>query len=242
MMGRAHLVISTGVTLSVLGLAHEKITLPVIAVTVVAALLPDIDEPNSLLVSRAIPTRFLRMLQLMLVIAAVLVQFYGKAFAPWNSVLAVLVGLVSFMPTRTLRNIVMFLIGVGLIVFGHSFIPWNYIIGSTLIICSIVKHRGLTHTVYFVAGWTALLFFASHTYGNALWIAGGLSCLLHLLCDALTNHGIQPLPPFKFRLKLRLMSTGTWSGTIVENLCIGLTFVFVWFVFIRDVNWHQFMS
>jgi inner membrane protein len=66
MMGKAHLVISSGVTLSVLGLAHENISLPVIGVAIVSSLLPDIDEPNALLVSRAIPTRFLRMLQVFL--------------------------------------------------------------------------------------------------------------------------------------------------------------------------------
>lgn len=242
MMGRSHLLISTGVTISVLGMANQKISLPVIAIAAVSALLPDIDEPNSLIVSRAIPTGLIRVLQTVLVAFALYVQFFGSMLTPWNTALAVMVGLVSFMPTRTLRNVVMTLIGIGLITLGHDFIPWNFILGSVLIISSLVPHRGLTHTVYGVIGWTGLLYFATHTYGHELWMAGGLSYLLHLLADALTNRGIRPLPPFKFRFKLKLMSTGTWTGNIVEKICIGLTLVLVWLTFLREIDLKTFIS
>ena len=47
MMGRAHLIISTGVTLSVMGMSGVPVTLPAAAVALVSSLLPDIDEPNS---------------------------------------------------------------------------------------------------------------------------------------------------------------------------------------------------
>ncbi|MEK4189378.1 hypothetical protein [Paenibacillus sp. FSL L8-0494] len=70
MMGRAHLAISTGVTISILGLADYKITVPVVAVIVVSSLHPDIDEPNSLLVSRELPTSLLRLLQGVLITLA----------------------------------------------------------------------------------------------------------------------------------------------------------------------------
>jgi inner membrane protein len=236
MMGKSHLMISTGITLSVLGLADEKITLPIAAVTAVSALLPDIDEPNSLLVSRAIPTRFIRLLQLALIGLGVFLYFFGQEFAPWNTVLAVLVAVVSLMPSRSLRNVVMVLIGVGLILFGHTFIPWNFIIGSLLIICTLLPHRGLTHTLYGVIGWSTLLYFSTSGYGNTLWIAGGLSYLLHLFADSLTNRGIRPLPPFNWRLKLNLMSTGTWKGSIVEGGFVILTFALVYMVFFRHIS------
>ncbi|AGA60081.1 putative membrane-bound metal-dependent hydrolase (DUF457) (plasmid) [Thermobacillus composti KWC4] len=242
MMGRSHLVIGTGVTLSVLGAAGENITLPVVAVAAVSSLLPDIDEPNSLLVSRIIPTRFLQLFQLAVVGLAVLIHFYGKAYAPWNTILAVFAAVVSFLPNRTLRSVVMVLLGIGIVVFGERFIPWNLIVGCLLIVCSFLPHRGLTHTVYGVVGWSALLYFATFSYGHALWVAGGLSYLLHLLADSLTNRGIRPLPPFEWRLRLRLMSTGNWSGAIVENVFIGLTFVLVWFVFFRHGNLASFIS
>ncbi|MFX3637341.1 MAG: metal-dependent hydrolase [Candidatus Pristimantibacillus sp.] len=242
MMGRTHLVISTGVTLSILSMVNQTITLPVLAVAAVSSLLPDIDEPNSLLVSKAIPKGLIRMFQILLIGLSLYVLFYGGTFAPWNSVLAFLVGFVSFMPTRTMRNVVMVLIGVALIAFGDTFTPWNYIIGSAVIVCALVPHRGLTHTIYGVIGWTTLLYFTTHSYGNVIWWAGGISYSLHLFADALTNHGIRPLPPCNFRLKLNLMSTGTWKGSIVENVCIGLTCVLIWFTFFQGIDIKNYFS
>ncbi|MFD2614624.1 metal-dependent hydrolase [Paenibacillus gansuensis] len=236
MMGKSHLIISTGVTLSVLGMTDQKITVPVAAITVFSALLPDIDEPNSLLVSRAIPTRFLRFLQIALIGLGAFLYFFGQAFAPWNTVLGTLVALVSLMPTRSLRNIVMVLIGAGLIFFGQPWIPWNIVIGSLLIICALLPHRGLTHTLYGLVGWTALLYFASLGYGHTLWIAGGLSYLLHLLADSVTNRGIRPIPPLAWRLRINLMSTGTWTGSVVEGGFVLLTFVLVYIVFLSHIS------
>lgn len=168
--------------------------------------------------------------------AAIFIVFSGKEYAPWNIALAGLIGIVSYLPSRTLRHIVMFLIGLGLISFGHSFSPWNTIAGSVLIAGSLVTHRGLTHTVYAAAGWTGLLYFASKgkAGGESLWFAGGLSYSIHLLADALTNRGIRPLPPFKWRMKLKFMSTGSKWGRVVENVCIVLTLVLVWYVFMAS--------
>ncbi|MFI2856384.1 metal-dependent hydrolase [Paenibacillus sp. JSM ZJ436] len=234
MMGRAHLVISTGVTLSVMGLAGIPVTLPAAAVAVVSSLLPDIDEPNSILVRTAIPTGLLRVLQLVLIAGAAFIYFYGAAFSPWNLALGGLIAVVSFLPGRTLRHIVMFMIGLGLVQFGQFFNPWNLIAGCVLMISSLVSHRGLTHSLYAVAGWGALLYFAAQNaeHGTSLWVAGALSYALHLAADTLTNRGIRPLPPLKLRLKLKLMSTGTKWGNMVENICMILTFVLLWYVFI----------
>ncbi|MEK5280857.1 MULTISPECIES: hypothetical protein [Paenibacillus] len=58
------------ITISILGLADYKITVPVVAVIVVSSLHPDIDEPNSLLVSRELPTSLLRLLQGVLITLA----------------------------------------------------------------------------------------------------------------------------------------------------------------------------
>lgn len=233
MMGKSHLVISTGLTLSVLGIADEKITIPVAVVTAVSALLPDIDEPNSLIVTRAIPARFLRFIQVALIGLGIFLFFYGHAYAPWNTFLAALIGSVSFMPTRTLRNVVMILIGVGLILYGHAYVPWNYIAGCLIILCALLPHRGLTHTVYGVIGWGVLLYFSAYDYDSTIWIAGTISYALHLLADSLTNRGIRPLPPFEWRLKLNLMSTGTRFGAIVESGFVVLTFAIVYVVFFR---------
>ncbi len=236
MMGRAHLIISTGVTLSVMGMSGVQVTLPAAAVALVSSLLPDIDEPNSLLVRKAIPAEILRLLQLAMIGAALFVLFYGRDYAPWNFALAGLIGVVSFLPSRTLRHVVMFLIGLGLIAFGQAFSPWNLIAGSVLIVASLVTHRGFTHTIYAACGWCALLYFASQGKEGAesLWFAGGLSYSIHLLSDALTNRGIRPLPPLKWRIRLKIMSTGSRWGRTVENICILLTLVLLWYVFMAS--------
>ncbi|MFE4710813.1 MULTISPECIES: metal-dependent hydrolase [Paenibacillus] len=234
MMGKSHLIISTGVTLSVMNLLGYEITIPAIAVAAVSSLMPDIDEPNSLLVRKAIPEFVLRILQVALIGAAIYLYFAGLAQPPWNIALALLVGSVSFLPGRRLRHLVMILIAVGLVAFADAYDPWNYIAACILIVSSVVPHRGLTHTLYGVAGWGALLYFASlgMNDGGSLWIAGGLSYALHLLADSVTQRGITPLPPLPFKLRLRLMSTGTKKGSAVENVCILLTLVLVIYAFI----------
>ncbi|MNW11215.1 hypothetical protein D3C71_2086110 [compost metagenome] len=85
-----------------------------------------------------------------------------------------------------------------------------------------------------MAGWGALLYFASLEMndGGSLWIAGGLSYALHLLADSLTQRGITPLPPIPFKLRLKLMSTGTKKGNAVEKLCIVFTLVLVIYAFV----------
>lgn len=114
MMGKSHLVISTGVTLSAMSLLGHAITLPAVAVAVVSSLLPDIDEPNSMLVRKAVPEFLLRILQVALIGAGIYLYFAGIAEPPWNIALALLVGSVSFLPSRRLRHLVMLLIALGL--------------------------------------------------------------------------------------------------------------------------------
>ncbi|AIQ72836.1 MULTISPECIES: metal-dependent hydrolase [Paenibacillus] len=234
MMGRSHLIISTGVTLSVMSLMAHEITIPVIAVAALSSLLPDIDEPNSLLVRKAIPDFLLRILQVALIGAAIYLYFAGIVESPWNIVLALLVGSVTFLPGRKLRHLVMVLIATAVFAYGGAYDPWNYIVACILVVTSLVPHRGLTHTLYAVAGWSTLLYFASSGIqdGGSLWIAGGMSYALHLLADSLTQRGITPLPPIPFKLRLKLMSTGTKKGGAVENVFILLTLALVVYVFI----------
>ncbi|MNP63616.1 hypothetical protein D3C76_1590290 [compost metagenome] len=54
---------------------------------------------------------------------------------------------------------------------------------------------------------------------------------MHLLADSLTNRGIRPLPPLKWRIRANLMSTGTKHGAVVENVCIVLTLILAWIAF-----------
>ena len=234
MMGKSHLVISTGVTLSAMSLLGLQITIPAVAVAVVSSLLPDIDEPNSMLVRKAVPEFLLRILQVSLIGAAIYLYFAGIAEPPWNIALSLLVGSVSFLPSRRLRHLVMLLIALALFAFADDYDPWNYIAACVLVVASVVPHRGITHTLYAVAGWGALLYFVSPGMedGGSLWIAGSLSYGLHLLADSLTRRGITPLPPLPLKLRLKLMSTGTKKGDSVEKVCVMLTLALAVYVFV----------
>lgn len=227
MMGRSHLVISTGLTLSALSILNHSITIPVILVTGISALLPDIDEPNSLIVSKTLPKGLIRLLQLVLIAIGGVVFFSDEIVWPWNMVTAIAIVLFSFLPLRTFRSIFMVAIGTTLIVLGHAVDPWNYLLGGLLMICVFLPHRGLTHSIYGLGVWTGILYFSTHGNDNVIWISGSISYALHLLADSLTNSGIRLLPPFKFRLKWNLMSTGSQWGGIVEGACIGITVIVV---------------
>lgn len=234
MMGKSHLVIGTGLTLSVMELAGWPIGIPAVAVAALGSLLPDIDEPNSLLVRKAVPAFVIRALQIILIGAAVYLYFAGGVTYPWNLVLALLVGSVAFLPGRRLRKLVMLVIAASLVAFGQAFDPWNAIAGCILVIAALVPHRGLTHTLYGLAGWTGLLYFAGQTLegGDLLWIAGGLAYGLHLLADGLTQRGITPLPPLDWKLRLKWMSTGTKKGGAVEAVFVFLTLAAVLYTFV----------
>ena len=67
--------------------------------------------------------------------------------------------------------------------------------------------------------------------GPEIWVAGGTAYAMHLLADSLTNRGIRPLPPLKWRIRVNLMSTGTKRGAVVENVCIVLTLILAWIAF-----------
>jgi inner membrane protein len=73
-------------------------------------------------------------------------------------------------------------------------------------------------------------------------IAGGLSYLLHLLADALSQRGIQPLPPIPWKLRVPLMRSGKFSASVVETTAIGFTFILVWIVFIQMGNWRAWVG
>lgn len=230
MMGRSHLIIGTGVSLSVLQFTGLPVTAPAVTVALIGSLLPDIDEPNSLLVSKALPNSLIRLLQTILLPTAVFVYFYVQS-QPWNLLLAILIGMVSFLPSRSLRKVLMFAIGLGLVFYGHAFAPWNWIAGSLLMLCTTLTHRGLTHTVYGTAVWAGLLYTTTAQLQPEIWIAGGTAYAMHLLADSLTNRGIRPLPPLKWRIRADLMSTGTKHGAVVENVCIVLTLILAWIAF-----------
>ncbi len=236
MMGKSHFIISTGLTVSIITMAGVPVTSAAVVAAAVSSLLPDIDEPNSILVSKTLSEPILRILQTIMLGAVVWILWKGLFGMPWDLGIAVAVVFVAFLPLRSLRKVVMCLIGVGIMIYGREISPWNYMGGSLLIICTFLPHRGLTHTVYGTAAWTALLYGTTAHTGNSIWFAGGVSYLLHLLADSLTNRGVRLLPPLKWRLRFNLMSTGTRKGSAVENVCILLTIIITGLVFLPKLT------
>jgi inner membrane protein len=212
-------------------MADQNITAPIIAIIAVSALLPDIDEPNGLLAQRTMPNFILNALKALLIIAGVAFILFGAALTPLHYIVGTGLIVGSLIPNGYIRKILMFIIGLLLIMYGDMVTPWNYIAGALLVIIPFLTHRGLTHSIYGIAGWFGILYYAALSSNDLIWIAGGLSYTLHLLCDVLTNHGIRPLPPLSWRLRIPIMSTGGLSGMLVEPLFILLTCVFLWIAF-----------
>jgi inner membrane protein len=219
MTGRTHLIVSTGVTLSVLQLMGQGVTLPGFAIALVSSLLPDIDEPNSLLLQKSIPKSLI--LKCKVGLAAAGIGFMGYAyiqtfFLPYSYVIGMMMIALCLVNQRLFRQLVMAALGGLLLYMGAEGGPWFAAIGALLMVCSVLPHRGLTHSVYGVLIWGGLLYAASVQLEIPLYVAGAVSYSLHLLCDAFTKHGVQLLPPAKWKLRIPLMSTGKFSGFLVE--------------------------
>ncbi|MCQ4086644.1 metal-dependent hydrolase [Saccharibacillus sp. JS10] len=225
MMGKAHFIIGTGVSLSVLALTGAPVTLGAIAIAGISSLLPDIDHPNSILVTRALPDRLLRILQSAMLLIGAALLFYAPVPQPWNSVLAAIAVVAMFLPEQALRKGAFVLIGLAIIILGEHYAPWNRMGGILLIVFSLAPHRGITHTLYAVAAWTLLLYGLTGSHGQSIWLAGGLGYSIHLICDSLTKNGIRPLPPLKWKLRFALMTTGKKSGKRIERIGIWITII-----------------
>jgi inner membrane protein len=239
MTGRTHLIVGTGVTLSVLQLAGQGITFPGIAIAVVSSLLPDIDEPNSLLLQKTVPKSLITKAKIGLAVSGLGLMIYAYMqafFLPYSYVIGCLMIALCLANQRLFRQIVMASLGAVLLYIGAEAGPWFAAVGALLMVCAVLPHRGLTHSLYGVLIWGGLLYAASAQLGVPLWMSGAMAYTIHLLCDILTKHGIHPLPPFKWKLNIPLMSTGKFSGFLVENICITLTFVMLWNAFFAPLS------
>ncbi|NOU94189.1 metal-dependent hydrolase [Paenibacillus sp. LMG 31456] len=243
MTGRTHLIVGSGVTLSVMSLIGQNITLPAALVAIVSSLLPDIDEPNSLLMQKTMPKTMLKKIKLALVAAGIgfMIYCYFKSFyVPFSYGIGMLMIGACLIHQRLFRQLLMVILGGLMLYLGASAGPWWGTIGALLMVCAVLPHRGLTHSIYGIIIWGAVLYFASLRLGEPLWTSGVMAYTLHLMCDVLTKHGIQPLPPFKWKFRLPLMSTGKFSGFLVESICITLTFVLIWHAFIEPMGETMF--
>jgi inner membrane protein len=239
MTGRTHLIVSTGVTLSVLQLIGQSFTLPGFAIAIVSSLLPDIDEPNSLLLQKTIPKSLILKCKLLLAaggLGFICYAYLQSFFLPYSYGIGLLMIAICMVNQRLFRQLLMAALGGLLLYMGADGGPWLAVMGALLMVCSVLPHRGLTHSLYGIVIWGGLLYAASVQLSIPLWQAGAISYSLHLLCDGFTKHGIQPLPPIKWKFKIPIMSTGKSSGFLVESICITLTFVLLWNAFVTPLG------
>mgnify|MGYP001463702694 CR=1 FL=1 len=227
MMGKTHLIVSTGITLSALHMAEQNITVSIAAVTVLSALLPDVDQQNSTLAQKTIPNRFIKGLKIMSLLAGILAFIFGSTLFPFNIFIGAACICIAGVTNQWARKLIMSGIGIGLLVYGEILDPWHNIAGALLLFIPFLPHRGLTHSIYGVVIWAGILYYASLSYHPGIWMAGTLSYALHLLCDAFTDRGVRLLPPLGWKLKIPLMKTGRRSGEIVEPLFVFATIALI---------------
>lgn len=235
--GSTHLVVSTGISLSLTALLDVSLTPAAAGAAIVASLLPDLDEPNGLLANRTFPKPAIRALQIALLLAAIAVVWLTRGQSPWNWAAGAAIGLAAFASTRWLRQLLMLITGGALAIGGALYDARLAAAGLTLVICALVPHRGFTHTFYAAGLWSAALYWIAPQWPGVP-IAGGLSYLLHLLADALSQRGIQPLPPLPAKLRVPLMRSGKFSAAVVETAAIGATFILAWIVFVQMGGWR----
>ncbi|WP_164779674.1 metal-dependent hydrolase [Paenibacillus kobensis] len=240
MKGSTHLVVSTGISLSISALLDVSLTPAAAAAAVIGSLLPDLDEPNGMLANRTFPKPAIRALQIALLLAAGAAVWLTRAQYPLNWAAGAVIGLTAIASTRWLRQLLMLIVGGALTIGGTVYDARLTAAGLTLVICALVPHRGFTHTLYATAFWSAALYWMA-PQSPAVPIAGGLSYLLHLLADALSQRGIQPLPPLPWKLRIPLMRSGKSSAAVVETAAIGVTFIFAWIVFFQMGGWRLWM-
>ncbi|GFN33774.1 metal-dependent hydrolase [Paenibacillus xylaniclasticus] len=241
MKGSTHLVVSTGISLSISALLDVTLTPAAAAAAIVGSLLPDLDEPNGLLANRTFPKPAIRTLQVLLLTAAGLAVWLTRTQYPWNWGAGAVIALSAFASTRWLRQLLMLIVGGALTIGGTVYDTRRTAAGITLVICALVPHRGFTHTLYAAGLWCAALYWMA-PQSPAVPIAGGLSYLLHLLADALSKRGIQPLPPLPWKLRIPLMRSGKLSAAVVETSAIGVTFILAWIVFAQMGGWKQWIT
>ncbi|GMK41634.1 hypothetical protein PCCS19_46910 [Paenibacillus sp. CCS19] len=241
MKGSSHLVVSTGISLALTALIQPTLTPMAAAAAVIGSLLPDLDEPNGLLANRTFPKAAIRTLQVVLLLAAGAVVWLTSAQYPLNLAAGAVIGLSAFASIRWLRTMLMLIVGGALTVGGVIYDTRLSAAGLTLVVSSLVPHRGFTHTLYATGLWTAALYWMAPDE-LSVPIAGGLSYLLHLLADALSQRGIQPLPPIPWKLRVPLMRSGKFSAAVVETAAIGFTFILVWIVFVQMGYWRLWIG
>lgn len=214
MKGRTHLTIGIGIGIVCSALYADSLQTAAIytAVAGFSSLSADLDGTSMLSSKLGKLSRLLRELFVwsgIIGLAACAALYF---VADWSSTAAWIASGVVFMlglvtQSGFLRNLLVSLIGVGLLFYGWpNGVTWLIGLGVFIGIAPWLNHRGMTHTVWAAGVWTwiALEFERHYQIEHAANVAvyGYLS---HLVADTLTPSGVKWFYPLLNKsLKLRL--------------------------------------
>jgi len=239
MLGRTHISLGLMTSLlitSVLGasLTIEKFNVIAIIITVIGALLPDLDMGTSSLAGKfgIIKTKHIKkvwifILTLMSIIAIIFLKdtplFYGIAFIIFLGF--IFADKFARKGYYTIRNFIQSIVAISIIVFSYYYRHYSLAsVGVILILLLFSKHRGLSHSAIFLIGSTFAVRKISLFYGDIDYsIVFAVSMMSHLVGDMLTKSGIGLFVPFNNK-RIKFPYTIKTGGKIEKIIFIGALF------------------
>lgn len=101
------------------------------------------------------------------------------------------------------------------------------------IIKNIFKHRTITHTIWIPTVLIILIKFIENQIVNNILIIVTLSLILHILEDAFTINGVEPIYPIPIKIRFAKFSTNsTIHFLIFELISYSIVFLFIGFLFL----------
>ncbi len=234
MRGRTHLTIGLLAAAGAVALRPDLTgySLTGVVVAGVAALAPDLDEPNSRLGrDLSFDPRYFRFGLLLLGALVGAWAWYRldlTLLARQQAALGALalgVAGAAFSSEKTGRRVMLAFTGV-LLLGAALWVQWSWlaVLGVFVAGSPFLGHRTLTHTLWAAALWAWICQGAARTlHDPGIFWLGTLGYLSHLVADSLTKARVKWLAPLWSQpLGLPLLRTGSPRGNAVERIIIGL--------------------
>lgn len=240
MLGRTHIALGVLVSLLFVSLLGTSLTIKefnstAIIVTVIGALLPDLDMGTSSLGGKfgIIKVKHIKKIWifiLSLISLATIIFFKNTPFF-YGIAFIIFLGFIfadkfAKKGYYSIRNFVQSITGIFIILFAYYYNQYSLaLIGIILILLLLSKHRGLSHSIAFLIGCTLVVRKISLTYGDIDYsIFFALSMLSHFLGDMLTRSGVGLFIPFSDK-RIKFPYTIKTGGNIEKIIFVGSLFL-----------------
>ncbi|MBU5677157.1 metal-dependent hydrolase [Alkaliphilus sp. MSJ-5] len=239
MLGRTHVTLGLMLSLLVVPLLGTSLTigkfnLPAIIVSIIGALLPDLDMGTSALgakfgfiKAKHIKKIWIAILTLTSIVTIIFLKdtpvFYGIAFIIFLGF--VFADKFARKGYYTIRNFVQSIVGISIILFSYYYQHYVLVfVGIILILLLFSKHRGLSHSIVFLVGSTFAVRKISLFYGDVDYsMIFAVSMVSHLLGDMLTKSGIGLWVPFNDK-RIKFPYTIKTGGKVEKLIFTGALF------------------